>query len=77
MLTLGSGSKSRFIEVLTVNNYKIVFLRNAQILIFINISNCEESLCENTIHKLANPIKTLFNIKVYKSRVKYESMVLR
>ena len=28
MLTLGSGSKLTFIEVLTVNNYKITFLSN-------------------------------------------------
>ena len=33
-------------------------------LTFINISNCEESLGENTIHKIANPIKTLFNINL-------------
>ena len=63
MLILRSGSKLTFIEVLTINNYKITFLSNIQILTFINISNCEESLWENTIHKIANPIKTLFNIK--------------
>jgi hypothetical protein len=28
MLTIGSGSKLTFIEVLTVNNYKITFLSN-------------------------------------------------
>ena len=55
--------KLTFIEVLTVNNYKIIFLSNIQILTFINISNCEESLWRNTIHKIANPIKSLFNIK--------------
>ena len=63
MLTLGSGSKLKFIEVLTVDNYKIVFLSNIQILTIKKISNCEESLWENTIHKIANPIKTLFTIK--------------
>ena len=41
MLTLGSGSKLTFKEVLTVNNYKITFLSNIQILTFINISSCE------------------------------------
>jgi hypothetical protein len=51
-VNLGSGSKLTFIEVLTVNNYKITFLSNIQILTFINISNCEESLWENTIIKL-------------------------
>ena len=44
MLTLGSGSKLTFIEVLTINNYKITFLSNIQIFTFINISNSEESL---------------------------------
>ena len=43
-INLGSGSKFTFIEVLTINNYKIIFLSNVQILTFINISNCEESL---------------------------------
>ena len=46
-----------------VNNYKVTFWSNIQILTFIYISNCEESLWENTIHQIANPIKTLFNIK--------------
>ena len=41
---LRSGSKLAFIEVLTINNYNITFLSNIQILTFINISNCEESL---------------------------------
>ena len=44
MLTLRSGSKLTFIEVLIVNNYKITFLSNIQILSFTNISNCEEFL---------------------------------
>ena len=44
VLTLGSGSKLTFIEVLAINNYKITFLTNIQLLTFINISNCEESL---------------------------------
>ena len=43
-VTLGSGSKLTFIEVLTIKIYKITFLSNIQILTFINISNCEESL---------------------------------
>jgi hypothetical protein len=77
MLTLGSGSKLTFIEVLTIKNYKIVFLTNIQILTFINISNYEESLWENTIHKIANPIKILFNIKFTNHGWSiYESMVL-
>ena len=63
MLTLGSGLKLTVIEVLTINNYKIIILSNIQNLTFINISSCEESLWENTIHKIANPIKILFNIK--------------
>ena len=71
MLILGSGSKLTFIEALTIDNYTITFVSNIQILIFINISNCEESLWENTIHKIANPIKILFNVRVYKSRMKY------
>ena len=40
MLTLGSGSKLTFIEVLTVNNYKVIFLSNIQILTFINVTGC-------------------------------------
>ena len=44
MLNLGSGSKLTFIEVLTINNYKFTILSNIEILTFIHISNCEESL---------------------------------
>ena len=40
MLTLGSGSKLTYIEVLTINNYKITFLSNIQILTFINVIGC-------------------------------------
>jgi hypothetical protein len=40
MLTLGSGSKLTFIEVLTVNNYKIIFLSNIQILTEMNVIGC-------------------------------------
>jgi len=40
MLTLGSGSKLTFIEVLTFNTYKIVFLSNIQILTEMNVTGC-------------------------------------
>jgi hypothetical protein len=63
MLTLGTGPNLTFIKVLTINTYQIIFFSNIQIFTVINISNYEESLWENTIHKIANPIKTLFNIK--------------
>ena len=62
MLTLGSWSKLTFIEVLTINIYKIIFLSNVQILTFINISNCEESLWENTIYKITNPVVPFFGL---------------
>jgi hypothetical protein len=40
MYTLGSGSKLTFIEVLTVNNYKVTVLSNIQILTEMNVSGC-------------------------------------
>ena len=44
MLTLRSEYKLTFIEELTFNNYKFNFSGNVQILTFINIGDCEESL---------------------------------
>jgi hypothetical protein len=43
--------------VLTINNYKITFFSNIQIVPFISIRNSEEFLWKNIIPKVANPIK--------------------